>query len=275
MPRASMAVKDTVETSLRIQEGWVEVADAAVIVHRLSPNKATGETYAPSCAVMLKLQRTDRDGQINGEPTDEAWGVGGLEKFRPGQARGPEDQDPEDLGTGDGTRGNCLYAMDGAKIDRRTKWFHLAESLEQCGFKPDILGRGFMPDFVGLRGHVKTKMLEKGADFKGKRDPAALVFDKVTRFPYEQKSKATTEAAPADIEAIADAILNAMVEKFGGETVHRSKLTAFAINWLGKSKAAVKDHKAIQALLKGDWFTEQAQAREWTIDGTTVTFIAF
>lgn len=188
------------ESSFGFGEGKAEVVGAEIIAEHLSPNKVTGETYEPRCALRLLLQRLDNNwNKTEEEPKEETWGIGSLKKFHPGSADDADDtENVEDMGAEADAVGNTTYSVDGSKIHPNSKVFHLLTSLQALGFRPEILGRGFAPDLVGLKGTLYNKMLEKRADWKGKNDPSVLVFKDIKQFPYEKPaSKAAGKGANA------------------------------------------------------------------------------
>ena len=198
MAKASLATRDSVETSLGIQEGNVEFVAACCKVHQFPPNKKTGSQSDPFCCAAIQLQKLDKEMESDG--SDPSWtyltfGKDSLVKFHPGDAQSADDDDPSDLGEEVDTEGNTVFLVDeGAKLNKKCKWMMFASSLEQMGFKPDILGKGFFPDLIGTKAHVKTIKMERISD-EGE-PPTCLVVDKIFVYPYAKKAgKAAAGAA--------------------------------------------------------------------------------
>jgi hypothetical protein len=206
MPKASFASKDAYEVKLGIQEGHVEIVDAKTAVYQFPPNKETGDQGAPFLAALITFQLTDANGKhLEDEPSDKVLKIEkDLHKMRPGMASSRDDANPTDQGAELETVGNCIYTED-AKINNKCGWQVFCKSMEECGFRVDILGAGYLPDLVGTKGHVKTLKGEK-TKIDGKEiEPSYLVWDSITARPYEAgqtaakkpAGKATTTAASA------------------------------------------------------------------------------
>ena len=132
------------------------------------------------------IQRTDADGKhTTDDPVEEFFGCGSLQKFHPGIMESSEDDAPEDQGDAVGAAGNCIVS-DGSKINTKSKWAIFTAALDKLGFKPQVLDTGYLPDLVGLKGFFASIALPKDADREYKRDPKALVMNKITRYPYDK-----------------------------------------------------------------------------------------
>jgi hypothetical protein len=295
MPKGSFATKDAYEVSLGFQEGWGAVTNAVICVHQYNPDKTTGDQLPPFLALALTIQRTDDAGkETDDDPVTEYLKVDkDLDKARPGNADGAEDEDPEDLGDALGTEGNTIWCNDGYKFNSKSKFMVFTKSLESCGFKPEVLGRGFAPDLVGLKAHFKQVPLPK-IDPSAKRDPMALVVDKITQYPYEKRSpakgkatgKATAVAASAKVAPVAKADLNGedasaaaagllieLAAELSGQAVSKQKLFTLGFSRAIKAKVDKGMHKGIQEAFKSDeWLAAQAEAIGAAYDGGEMTF---
>ena len=200
MGKVSNATKDAVETSLGIQEGNVEVLECVCKVHQFPPNKKTGKQSAPFTCVAYKLQLLDADLDPidDAEPEYHYFSLGkeSVDRFHPGNIDNRDDDEPSDEGTDVDTEGNTINAVNGAVLNKKCKWMIHCASLEKQGFKPEILNKGYLPDHVGLKGHVITHKMDKidDGDKDDRKDPPTLlIFDKIFVFPYSKKKEA---AAP-------------------------------------------------------------------------------
>lgn len=273
MPKASSAFRDAVEVSLGIQEGNVEVIGAVVRVHQYPPNKKTGEQGDPFPCVQLEFARLDDDfNRLDEDPVKVEYGIGKLDRFHPGIAKGPNDDDPEDAGDEVDTEGNCIYVSDpGSRLNRKCKWMVFVQHLEQAGFKPEILGNGYMPDLVGLKGHVKTITLPKiaGSD----KEPTVLVFDRIVQFPYEKRTKKSAEDKGDDVEAVArEAIAKIMAEKAGQELDWKKFQVLFQTT-LMRNRVPNKLHRPALDLLKNNenWLFKVADELGFLVDPELAT----
>jgi hypothetical protein len=195
MPKASFRPEDAVLTSVGLQEGNVEVIAAKALVHQYPPNKKTGQQGDPFMCVQLELMKLDEDfSRTEDEPVTLEYSCGKLAKFHPGLAENREDDEPADQGTDLGAEGNVVFAVDGAAFDQRSKFIKLTNSMVDCGFKPEVLAAGWLPDLIGTKGHLHSVPGTKIEGQTYERDPMVVVFDKITTFPYEKKGK--TAAKP-------------------------------------------------------------------------------
>lgn len=208
--KVSFATKDAYEPKLGFQEGNFDVTAAKTQVFQYPPNKESGEQSQPFLAAIITFQRTDEKGEpLDEEPQDRVLRIEkDLSRMRPGQADSRDDPDPEDLGDELDTVGNAIFGEEHSKINANTAWSVFVHSLEQRGFKPEILGEGYMPDLVGLRGHATTQKGEKRNIGGREVEPAYLVVDKITHFPYEAKPAAPVKK-PAGKAAAASAAASA------------------------------------------------------------------
>lgn len=169
MPRAGFSTEEQSTSSMfRFEEGRGRVVNAVVTVDQV-------EGYDAKCGVRLTIQRMGRDGKpTTDDPIDEFLACGPVSKFHPGNAKSSNDPDPEDLGDDVGTEGNCIFSIEGAHVDKKSKTGILGTSLQEAGIRP-ILLNGFLPNIIDLEADFMQLVLPKGDNFTGKRDPTCLV----------------------------------------------------------------------------------------------------
>jgi len=314
MPKASFASRDAYEPKLGFQEGNFEVVSACTKVFQYPPNKESGEQFPPFLCAMLMMAKTDEQGnRLDDEPQEKILRIEkDLEKMRPGRADSRDDAEPEDLGAELDTEGNTVFCEEGQKINVNSAFIVFTKSLEEKGFKSEILGAGFLPDLVGTKGHGKT---EKGTKRSiGGRDvePAYFIVDRLLVRPYEKSASgkkpmgkagaretaAAAVATPAkagkpngsagaaappvtaasdDADAVATALLVELSSELAGETREAKKLFAMAYSRLVKDKARDKKlDKPVSDLLKDeDWLAVKAAELElYQIEDGVFTFAA-
>jgi hypothetical protein len=304
MPKMSFASADFYEPKLGFTEGTARIEKARTIVFQYPPNRESGEQFPEFLAALLKLQRVDEQLKpTDDEPMEKILRIEkDLTRMRPGQAASREDADPSDLGPELGTEGNTVFGGDGVQINNHSAFATFLHSLEEHGFKPDILKDAYLPDLEGTIFHGIT---QKGAktNIGGREvEPNYLVVDKIMVFPYEKAAKkpagkattststakpattaapaaATTAAAAAasngnDPTAIAQGILSALTKELAGETRDSKKFASMAYSRLVRDKSRDKKYdKAVQDLFRSDEFLiEQGAELGFDYDGDTFTF---
>lgn len=204
MPKASFAAKDGYEPKLGFQEGNFEVVAACTKVFQYPPNKESQEQFPPFLAAMLMMAKTDEKGnRLDEEPLEKILRIEkDLSKMRPGRSTSRDDAEPEDLGDELDTEGNTVFCEEGQKINVNSSFLIFTKSLEERGFKSEILGAGFLPDLVGLKGHAKTEKGEKRTVNGRDIEPSYLIVDRILERPYE---KAAAKKAPGKATAAAPA----------------------------------------------------------------------
>lgn len=307
MPHVGYAKEDGYHLSGIFNDGWGEVVDAKSVVYQYPPNKDTGNQGDPFLAVLLSIARVDPDSfkHTSDEVTEVPLKVDkDLDKIRPGLASEPGDPDPKDCGTDLGKEGNCFYAAEeGAKINENVKYFRLASSLQEKGFKGDILHRGYLPDLVGMVAYFQTLTGKKFRDDMEK-DPTYFAVREIKRYPYEQaakngakpplkkagkldskldsKSVAPPDPKPApepeveeeDAETVASRLIQEAAQASAGKTMAKSKFVTGVFLTLVSPKANVsKDlHKPIQTMIKSDWLDGVLEALEVNNEHGNLTF---
>lgn len=305
MAKVSFAASDTYVPALGFQEGNFEVTGAKISVFQYPPSKKTGEQLAPFLACVLTLQKTDEQGNATeDEPMEKPLRAEkDLGKMRPGNAQSREDDEPEDLGDELNTEGNCIYAEENAKINANTQFAKFMKSLEEKGFRADILGAGYMPDLIGLKGHAKSEKGEKQVIDGRDVEANYFVVDRITVRPYEKStakkptakastaaSAATSAAKPAtkpaakeeaeapevneDAAATATAILAELATELEGETRDAKKLFSMCYSRLVREKDRNKKlDKEVQELFKNEaWLIEAGADLGFTFEDGVFTF---
>lgn len=206
MPRGNF--NDASKGGLGFVEGYVQITRSTARVFQYPVNSQTGEQSDPFAALVWEgIKLTPEWKQQAGDDVhvEIVNRMGSLDQIRPGKLN-PKDFDnvsvePEDLGVEVGTEGNSFYMESGAKFN--AGWGIMKESLEKCGFKPEILGRGVASDFEGLTAHFKTVegapyIAKKGKNAGKEVKPSNLVCDRIQPpFPYEIKKGAAQSATQA------------------------------------------------------------------------------
>jgi hypothetical protein len=292
MPKASLATKDAYELKGGFQEGWGEIIDAKSRVVQFNPSKKTGQQFPAFLALVVTIQRTDEHGKATAdEPVENELKLhGDLSQMRPGNVKGRDDNDPTDVDDNAtlGTEGNCIFvAEDGIKLNKGVKGLRFLRSLEEHGFKPDILGAGYFPDLIGTRAHFKTIVGEKFRS-DAENDPTYLTVDKISQYGYEKKAKAKPAAASATAtpkvngavaadngdDSKAREIVAAVASANSGQTMPVQKFNVIAFQTMAKDKSIEPSaRKKIQEQLKNtEWLAEVGVDVGLMVDGGDVTF---
>ena len=273
-------------------------------------NVSMGE-YEPKCALALTIQGYDAKFQTpTGEPVTEELGAGPLTKFHPGQCDSSDSPDAVDMGEEIGVEGNCLFSINGPGPDHKAKVSVFQDSLEDNGF-PKVRLNGFAPNLIGLRAEFQQKMMPKGENYTGKRDPTNLIATKIIQIPgggatagTASKAKpasaaakpngapAAATAAPTPVPAPTaatvdtDAVENAAVAvlqqvgaSMAGKTVLRPLLKTKVMTLLAadRSQFPIEIDKPVQALIGNEeWLKSMIQGFEWSIapDGKSIVIPA-
>lgn len=193
MPKATPS--QATEGSFGIQEGLIRVEDATFRTYQMSQNKKTGATYAAFPALILTLKRLGDDGETEGEPDEQPFGCGKLDKFAPTDDKNLNT--PADDYADAETEGRYIMALNGGtNFNKAAKFIRLNDSLIANGFRSDLIDECDAKVYIGLEGVIKQDT-QRGSDGK---DYRVTVFDKITKFPYDVKGG----KAPAKKKAAAD-----------------------------------------------------------------------
>lgn len=143
-------------------------------------------------------------------------------RFQPANVKNADDQEPVEVGVSDidgddkfkmvevDAEGNTFVSSDGATPFDNSDISIFMAQLEKLGFKPEVLGKGYAPDFVGLVYEFKTsekkvvceKMKIKYTPGPERKDARGLVVvdmcrevTKILVRPYEKNVKPATKSA--------------------------------------------------------------------------------
>lgn len=295
MPRVSSAPEDAMHFKGTFSDGWGKIVDAKALVYQFPPDKETGRQDPAGLFCELTIQRyQDGDGNRSADQPEQVLlsiqraskDSGTLTLVHPGNyPNGDVSAEPEDCGTELGAEGDTVKALqDGYQFNDKTKYMVFCKSLQEKGFKPEILKHTYFPGFVGLYAFFKTETQKK---FRADQtsDPTAFVVTQIKEFPYEAKKAAApakgkgkvasapaTAAAPApatngdaSVEDIASAILIQTLApaKKGVTLPSLAKLKVEAFMSVSKHKPAVPANikKQVQEQLGDEeWLAAVGQA---------------
>lgn len=205
MPRASSATKDARTGGFGIQDGDYLFEDSAFKFHQY-PAATKGENAGQQSPMFFCFEGVLRELDEDLDPVSdneedlirEQWPImwpskkkfeesgtyEGLFNLRPGAADDEDDEDPTDVAEDEGyepdVSGNSMFAEDPEKtMFKDCDFYRLTESLENAGFKSEVLERSYAPDFVGLKVRFKTIELPKPSNWKKEYAPTALVVESI------------------------------------------------------------------------------------------------
>lgn len=215
MPRASLESNKVLQQGFGIQEGKVEIADARFKI--IQRQKKDGTLITPMFVLQLDcLKLDDKWDRIDEtvEQTELLLGWGSKEtgedgnhkfRFRPGNAKGPDDVDPEDLGPVINTEGNSFYCeQEGDMPYADADAMIFMKSLEAKGWKTEINAQGYAPNYKGAKFEIKSVLKTDLCKRYGiKYSPTSPDQEKATVWevialhtrPYEKKGGTATKPA--------------------------------------------------------------------------------
>ena len=205
--RVSSAPEDALHFKGAFADGWGRVTDARAIVFQFPATEKNPTPQAPALFVSIEIQRMkDGDGTAELTPPEEVLlsvqsadkATGELTLVHPGvYSDGKLDGEPDDAGGELGAVGNTFFAVkDGYQINDKTKWMTFTTSLQEKGFKPQILKRSYLPDLIGLYAYFETQTKKKFRDDMA-ADPTVFVVREIKQFPYEQPQGAASRRSPS------------------------------------------------------------------------------
>lgn len=278
------------------QEGFWEIGKASSVVHQYPPNKA-GQQSDPQTMVRLELFKLDAktlERHADDEPVLEHLGVGRkntLEKVRPGNMSGPDDDAPEDLGNELGTEGNTFFVEEGTTFHEACSFIKFVSSAVEKGFKAELLDKAYLTVLEGTKFEVERLKGFKpdGADPAAK-EPTSLGVKKILLFGYEKKktvagkvaSKPTAKAPAAakeptaeeaaeipNVEAVVEALGDIAKDKANKPAFKRTLLQASVMTILQKKTKLSMKEKAdvIRATVQNDdWLLGHAAEQGFVVD---------
>lgn len=156
MPKVSWNPDDAKTGGGGVEAGNYEVTSAKTQVLKIQDRDA--QLY-----LVLGCNTLDKEGGLvrGADPVeiDFSFGQKSLASFHPGQASGPDDPDPKDMGDGVDAEGNTLAVVaEGEVLNKGCGAVVFYASLVKLGFPKTILARGYAPDLVGLKFELATEM---------------------------------------------------------------------------------------------------------------------
>jgi hypothetical protein len=286
--------------------GGVEAGNYEVSAAKFAAVKTD---YRPNQLYMvLETAVLDKDGDaVRGADPVEimlSFGQKSLEAFHPGEATGPEDADPGDLGDSADTEGNSIYCSGEESFNKSSGALVFMETLAKAGFPKPTLDRCYAPDLVGLKFRLDTitpkEANEKYAlrlntkPFKDAQtgENVDITYKVVSKWLNPnylssggKKSKSAdsadsngTAAAPkaTDPDEIAKNVLALVAKLKAGEknkVKTKAALVGFFTNEYAKSKQNPKQLAECQKLVKNDeWLTEALSEIGAVYDEGVTTF---
>jgi hypothetical protein len=273
----------------------------------------TGGGDELKCGMFLTFQRLDKDwNATEEEPVTEFLSFGKthfikdgdeVELFHPGQAKGPDDDDPKDLGREESAMGNCLWSGDETfMIDKRSKSAIFGESLVKHGFPSDKLN-GYMPNLIGIKAEFYQAPQQKQEGKEYKNDPTCISVKEKLIQPGKTAGKTTaagktaagkpaasaasgkvngkaaegSDAGGSEVEGRAEELLLILKKKLSsaddGVVVDRAKVSTQLLMLFPKEKIGPAVSKPIQVLFKNDaWLTQMAEKHGFGVDDTQFAF---
>lgn len=256
------------------KEGVIRIDSNGYKVHKAKAGEGQAEAV-PATKWAWAVTRMNEDGSAplldehDVELKDElffSFGGKSLPFVRPGKADTMDDEEPEDLGTLEGTEGNTIYlnAPDWTP-NEKSGLMMLTKSLASHGVTAEYLNRCWAPDWNGCVFEMKN-LPDKGADGK----PFSYkVVTKVIVGPGSQKKGPRAVAAngkPADAEAVLAPILHKLSEELDGQALTRKAFLNRVRGSLEATKADTKLLVPVLALCKDDkWLGDHAQTFDYTL----------
>ncbi len=153
MPRPSLNPDKAKQSGGGVEAGNYEVVTAKF--------QAIKTDYRPNqLYLVLESAVLDKDAdRVRGADPVEitlSFGAKSLEAFHPGEAGGPDDADPSDLGDSADTEGNSIYCLGDESFNKSASALVFMETLAKSGFPKNILDRCYAPDLVGLKFTLDT-----------------------------------------------------------------------------------------------------------------------
>jgi hypothetical protein len=308
MGKVSFAYKDFAKGGFGLQGGRYEVGEARTLVVQPQPNKQGEQSNPFTCVEFDVFKLGDDWKRTSDDVLQHQFAVAFTDvskenevevmhlKCRPALAKGPDDDNPEDLGKDKevlemiGIEGNSMVADDGYKPWNQSPWALFVESLEAKAFKPDVSAQGFTGNYVGMKFSCEVKELTKPKNWKKEQPPSALVCTGIHTFPWDVKKDTKDTKGKKDekgkdagkdaagksngsVDEVFQAIIQAFVKKHKGTTLAREEFR----KQLGMVLMAEKSigMKGAPALLK-EWVTNDenfgalGDMLGFSVDGTDV-----
>ena len=266
------------------KEGYVRIDSNSYKVHAGKPGE--GEAPVPATKWSWQVTRLAEDGvepllDDNDEPVREEllFSFGGkcLPFVHPAKADSPDDDNPEDLGTGLEAEGNTIYlnAADW-RPNEKSGLMVLTKSLTKAGVGSQFLNRCWAPDWNGCVFQMLTQVGEKGSDG---RSFNYKIVGKISVGPGSAKTSAKgagkSNGKPAEAETCLSPILNALSQELDGQTLTRKAFLNRVRAALDASKTDSKLLVPVLSLCKDDkWLADHSETFDYTLypEDNTIMF---
>jgi hypothetical protein len=281
MPRAVglLNPQNATKSTGSFKEGCIRIDSCSYKVHKGQAGE--GDPPVPATKMSWVVTRLAESGDEplldeHDQPITEEllFSLGGksLPFVHPGNADGPEDEEPEDLGTDEGASGNTIFlnAQDW-RPHERSGIIVLMSSLAQLQVKSEYLNRCWAPDWVGCVFEMKTKAGDKAADG---RTFSYKIVSKILVSPGSKKAAGKAKAAAVngstvdpEAEAAIAPILRTISEELDGQSITRKAFLNRVRGALDTIKVDSKLLVPILSLAKDDrWLAKNQQAYDYKLD---------
>ena len=240
------------------KEGFVRIDFNSYKVHQ-GKGGDSGESTAPATKWSWMVTRLGEDAETpitdeHDEPVTEellfSFGGKALAHVHPGHADGPDDPEPEDLGTDVGVEGNTIFlASDKWTPNEKSGLMVLTASMSKQGIPADYFNRCWAPEWNGCIFEMKSQAGEKGNDG---RAFSYKVVSKVVVRPGGGKGKIASVNGKGAIDptALLGPILKSISEELDGQQITHKAFIARV-----KTAINAKDARALVPVLSlaKDW----------------------
>lgn len=260
------------------KEGFVRIDHNSYKVHAGKPGE--GEAPNPATKWSWNVTRLKEDAETpltdeHDEPITEellfSFGGKSLQHVHPGHADGPDDKEPEDLGSDVDTEGNTIVLLtDNWAPNEKSGLMVLTASLTKFGVNAEYLNRCWAPEWNGCIFEMKSQPGEKSADG---RTFNYKVVTKIVVKPGGGKGKSATGVngkAAVDAATVLGPILTAMSQELDGQQITHKAFVA-------RVKASVSniDSRAlvpVTALVKDwEWLQKHGETFDFYVDQATAS----
>jgi len=257
------------------QEGFVKVDQACYRVHKGKAGE--GEAPVPATKLVWTCTRLTEGGaepvlNENDEPITEElfFSFGGkcLPFVHPGKGDSPDDDEPEDLGTAEGTQGNTIFLVaNDWTPNEKSGLMVMTKSLVKAGLSSEFLNRCWAPDWVGCIFEMKQHKGEKGSDG---REFTYKIVSKIVVGPgggKKSKSASASSNGAGDAEAALAPILRQLSEELDAQSITRKAFMNRVRAALDANHVDAKLLVPVLSLLKDDkWLLEHADTFDYKLD---------
>jgi hypothetical protein len=286
MPKAAglMSPENAVKGAGAFKEGFIRIDSNSYKVHQ-----AKGEDAVPATKWVWQVTRLNESGEEplvdeHDEPIREelAFSFGGkcLPFIHPARADGPDDEEPEDMGTEVGAEGNTLYlnAPDW-RPNERSGVIILTASMQKAGVKSEYLKRCWTPDWNGCVFEMRQSAPEKGRDG---REFSYKICSKVLVGPGGKAkaagagSKVNSGAkagGSSDLEPLLTGVIMGLSQEMDGQQVTKKAFVNRVRAALDEKKVDSKLIVPALTLVKNDiWLKERAGLLDISVSENAILF---